>query len=109
MPYITAVEMKWRMKEALRPLQKLHSDMCNAPCEEVSKEITREFTDILCELITFSGKINEMADKETQTTVTPINPITCRCDGCGESMNVRDAYCSACGRKVVPKKKEEEE
>lgn len=101
MPYITATEMKWRMKEALRPLQQLHSDMCRAPIEEVSKEMTNEFTDILHQLIMFSGKINDMAKAETETTVTPINPITCRCDSCGESMNAKDQYCSGCGRKVV--------
>lgn len=103
MPYITATEMKWRMREALRTLERLHSDMCNAPKEEVSKEMTNEFTDILIQLTTFSGKINDMAKAETETTVTPINPITCRCDSCGESMNAKDQYCSGCGRKVVEK------
>lgn len=101
MPYITATEMKWRMKEALRPLQQLHSDMCRAPVEEVSKEMTEEFTDILHQLIMFSGKVNNMAKTETETTVTAINPITCRCDSCGESMNRKDIFCSHCGKKVI--------
>lgn len=103
MPYITATEMKWRMREGLRILRELHSDMCRASTEDVSREMTQAFTYLLNDLTKFSGKIEGMVKAETQTTITAINPITCRCDYCGESMNVKDQYCAGCGKKVVEK------